>query len=85
MLVAGVVGATLDVMPKGFGFAGIGGPKALVEPKALVGLEGCMWGYSRRLESMAKGWDTPKSSEVVAEAATEFVVAGLAAGLCGYS
>ena len=38
MFVTGVVGATLDVAPKGFGFAGIGGPKAL------VGLEGCMWG-----------------------------------------
>ena len=38
MLVAGVVGATLDVAPKGFRFAGIGGPEAL------VGLEGCMWG-----------------------------------------
>ena len=38
MLVARVVGATLDVVPKGFEFAGIGAPKVL------GGLEGCMWG-----------------------------------------
>ena len=75
-LVAGVVGATLDVAPKGFGFAGVGAPKGLV---------GCMWGYSGRLGRMVIGWDMPKSSEVVAEAATEFVVAGLAAGCCGHS
>ena len=73
---AGVVGATLDVAPKGFGFAGIG------EPKALGGLEGCMWGYSGKLGRMVTEWDMLKSSEVVAEAATEFVVAGLAAGCC---
>ena len=36
MLVAVVVGATLDVVPKRFGFVGIGAPKAL------GGLEGCM-------------------------------------------
>ena len=82
---AGVVGATLDVESKGFGFAGIGGPKALVEPKALVGLEGCMWGCSGRLERMAKGWDMPKSNVVDAKAATEFAMAGLVTGLCGCS
>ena len=85
MFVAGVVGATLGVAPKGFGFAGIGGPKALEEPKALVGLEGCMWGYSRRLEKMVKGWDMPKSNVVDAKAATEFAMAGLAFGWCGCS
>ena len=37
MFVAGVVGATLVVASKGFGFV------ENVEPKALVGLEGCMW------------------------------------------
>ena len=79
MLVAGVVGATLDVMPKGFGFAGIGGPKAL------VGLEGCMWGCSGRLERMAKGWDMPKSNVVDAKVAIEFAMAGLAFGWCGCS
>ena len=77
MLVAGVVGATLDVAPKGFGFAGIG------EPKALGGLEGCMWGYSGKLGRMVRGWGMPKSNGVDAKAATEFVMAGLAAGLCG--
>ena len=76
MLVAGVVGATLDVAPKGFGFARIGAPKVL------GGLEGCMWGYNGKLGRMVKGWDMPKSSGVVAKAATEFVVAGLAAGCC---
>ena len=79
MFVTGVVGATLDVAPKGFGFAGIG------EPKALVGLEGCMWGYSGKLERMVRGWDMPKSDEVDAKAATESAMAGLAAGWCGYS
>ena len=74
MLVAGVVGATLDVAPKGFGFAGIG------EPKALVGLEGCMWGYSGKLGMMVRGWDMPKSNEVDAKAASEFAMAVLAAG-----
>ena len=76
---AGVVGATLDVEPKGFGFAGIGGPKAL------VGLEGCMWGYCGMLERMVRGWDIWKSNEVDAKAATEFAMADLAAGLCGYN
>ena len=74
MFVAGVVGTTLGMAPKGFGFAGIG------EPKALVGLEGCMWGYSGRLERMAKGWYMPKPNVVDAKAATEFAVAGLAVG-----
>jgi len=83
--VAGVVGATLDVESKGFGFAGIGGPKALVEPKALVGLEGCMWGYSGKLERLVRGWDMSKSNGVDAKATTEFTMAGLAASLCGYS
>ena len=64
MLVARVVGATLDVAPKGFGFV------ENVEPKALVGLEGCKWGCSGRLERMAKGWDMPKSNVVDAKAAT---------------
>ena len=75
---AGVVGATLDVAPKGFGFAGV------VAPKVLEGLVGCMWGCSGRLGKMVTEWDMPlwKSSEVVAEAATGFVVAGLAAGCC---
>ena len=79
MFVAGVVGATLDVAPKGFRFAGIGGPKAL------VGREGCMWGYSGKLEKMVKGLDMPKSNVADAKAATEFAMAGLAAGLCGYN
>ena len=80
---AGVVGATLDVEPKGFGFAGIRGPKALVEPKALVGLEGCMWGCSGMFGRMVRGWGMPKSNGVDAKAATEFAMADLAAGLCG--
>jgi len=75
-LVAGVVGATLDVAPKGFGFVGVGAPKVL------EGLVGYMWGCSGWLGKMVTGWDMPKSSEVVAEAATGFVVAGLAAGCC---
>ena len=79
MLVAGIVGATLDVAPKGFGFVGVG------VPKVLEGLVGCMWGCSGRLEKMVKGWDMPKSNEVDAKAATEFVVAGLAAACWGYS
>ena len=74
MLVAVVVGATLDVAPKGFGFAGIG------EPKAMGGLEGCMWGYSGKLGRMVRGWGMPKSNEVGAKAAIEFAMAGLAAG-----
>ena len=76
---ARVVGATLDVVPKGFGFAG------LVAPKVLEGLVGCMWGCIGRLGKMVIEWDMLKSSEVVAEAATGFVVAGLAAGCCGCS
>ena len=79
MLVAGVVGATLDVALKRFGFAGIG---AL---NVLEGLEGCMWDYSGKLGRMVRGWDMPKSNEVDAEVATEFAMAGLAAGLCGYN
>ena len=79
MLVAGVVGATLDVAPKGLGFVGI------VEPKALGGLEGCRWGYSGKLGRMVRGWDMPKSNEVEAKAATEFAMAGLAFGWCGCS
>ena len=71
-----VVGATLDVASKGFGFVGVGASKVL------EGLVGCMWGCSVRLGKMATGWDMPKSSEVVAEAATGFVVAGFAAGCC---
>ena len=78
-LVAGIVGATLDVAPKGFGFVGVG------VPKALEGLVGCMWGCSGRLGRLVTGWDMPKSSEVVAKAATEFVVAGHAVGCCVYS
>ena len=38
MLVAGVVGATLDVAPKRFGFAGIGAPKVLEGLGVYVGL-----------------------------------------------
>jgi len=79
MLVAGVVGATLDVAPMGFGFAEIGAPKVL------GGLEGCMWGCNGRLGRMVRGWGTPKSNGVDAKAATEFAMAGLAAGLCGYN
>ena len=76
MLVAGVVGATLDVVPKGFGFAG------LVAPKVLEGLVGCMWGCSGRLGKMGIEWGMPKSNEVVAKATTGFVEASLAAGCC---
>ena len=76
---AGVVGATLDVAPKGLGYVGC------VVPKGLEGLVGCMWGCSGRLGKMVTEWDMTKSSEVVAEIATEFVVAGLAAGYCGCS
>ena len=79
MLVARIVGATLDLAPKCFGFVGIG------EPKAMVGLEQCMWGCSGRLEKMVKGWDMPKSNVVDAKAATEFAMAGLVTGLCGCS
>ena len=79
MLVAGVVGATLDVVPRGFGFVGIGASKVL------GGLEGCMWGYNGRLGRMVKGLDMPKSNVADAKAATEFSMAGLAAGLCGYN
>ena len=77
MLVAGVVGATLDVTPKGL--AGIGAPKVL------GGLEGCMWGYNGKLGRIVRGWDMPKSNEVGAKAAIELAMAGLAAGWCGYS
>ena len=76
MPVVGVVGATLDVVPMEFGFAGNGWPKVLGGP------EGCMWDCNGRLGRMVTEWDMLKSSEVVAEAATEFVVAGLAAGCC---
>ena len=79
MFMARVVGATVDVAPKGFGFAGN------VEPKVLVGLEGCMWGCCGMLERMVRGWDMRKSNEVDAKAATEFAMADLAAGLCGYN
>ena len=48
MFVAGVVGATLDVAPKDFGFV------ENVEPKALVGLEGYMWGCSGMLGRMER-------------------------------
>ena len=60
-----VVAAMLAVAPKGWGLVGVG------VPKGLKGLEVCMWGYSGRLGRMARVWDTPKSSEVVAKAATE--------------
>lgn len=73
---ARVVGATLDVALKGFGFAGVGAPKVL------EGLVGCMWGCSGRLGRMVIEWDMPKSNEVVVEAANVFVVVGLAAGCC---
>ena len=79
MLVAGVVGATLDVAPKGFGFAEIGAPKVL------GGLERCMWGCNGKLGRMMRGWDMSKSNEFDAKAATEFAMAGLATGLCGCS
>ena len=79
MFVAGVVGATLGVAPKRFGFGGIGAPKVL------EGLEGCMWGYSGKLGMMVRGWDMPKSNEVDAKVAIESAVGGLAAGWCGYS
>ena len=48
MFVAGVVGATLVVASKGFGFV------ENVELKALVGLEGCMWGCSGMLGRMER-------------------------------
>ena len=76
---AGVMGATLDVESKGFGFAGIGGPKAL------VGLEGCMWGFSGMLGRMVKEWGMPKSNGVDAKAATKSAVAGLVAERNGYN
>ena len=77
MFVARVVSATLDVASKGFGFV------ENVELKALVGLEGCMWGCSGMLGRMVKGWGMPKSNGVDVKAAPEFAMAGLAAGLCG--
>ena len=70
----GVVGATLDVAPKGLGPVGFG------VPKGLEGLVGCMWGCSGKLGRMGIKWGMPKSNEVVAKAATGFVGAGLAAG-----
>ena len=73
MPVVGVVGATLDVVPMEFGFAGNGGPKVLGGP------EGCMWDCNGRLGRMVRGWDMPKSNEVDAKAASEFAMAGLAA------
>ena len=73
---AGVVGAILDVAPKGLGFVGVG------VPKALEGLVGCMWGCNGRLGKMGSKWDMPKSNEVVVKATTGFVGAGLAAGWC---
>ena len=79
-LMVWVVDAMLAVVPKGLGFVGVGVPKG---PEELGG--GYMWGCSGRLGRMVTGWDMSKSSEVVAEADTEFVVAGLAAGCCGYS
>ena len=79
MFVAGVVGATLDVVPKDFGFV------ENVEPKALVGLEGYMWGCSGMLGRMVRGWGTPKSNGIDAKAATESAVAGLVAGWNGYN
>ena len=79
IIVVGFVGATLDVVPKRFGFVGIGAPKVL------GGLEGCMWGYNGKLGRMVRGWDMPKSNEVDAKAATECAIAGLAAGWCVYS
>ena len=76
-LVVWVMDAMFNVAPKGLGFV-IG-----EVPNRPEGLVGYMWGCSGRLGRMVTGWDMPKSSEVVAEAATEFVVAGLAAGCCG--
>ena len=89
---AGVVGAILDVAPKGLGFVGVGVPKGLEE------LVGCMWGYSGRLGSLGIEWGMSRSNEVVVRAATRFmgrpsqlivvkattgfVGAGLAAGWC---
>ena len=75
-LVLGVVGATLDVAPRGLGFVGLGVPKG---PEGLVG---CMWGCSGRLGKMGIKWGMPKSNEVVAKASTGFVGVGLAAGCC---
>ena len=72
-LVVGVVGATLDVAPKGFGFVGVGVPKG---PEGQVGY---MRGCSGKLGKMGIKWGMLKSSEVVAKAATEFV--GRASGL----
>ena len=73
----GIVDATLDVAPKGFGFV------ENVELKALVGLAGYMWGYIGMLGRMARGWGMPKSNGVEAKGATKFAMAGLATGLCG--
>ena len=59
-----MVAATLVVAPKGCGFAEFG------VPKGLVGLEVCMWDCSGRLGRMGRVRGMPKSSEVVAKAAT---------------
>ena len=75
-LVAGVVGATLDVAPKGLGFVGVG------VPKGSGGLVGYIWGCSGRLGKMGIKWGMPKSNEVVAKAGTGFVGAGHTAGCC---
>ena len=58
-----LVAATHVAAPKG-GFVGFGVPKGLVR------LVVCMWGCSGRLGKMGREWGTPKSSEVVAKAAT---------------
>ena len=75
-LVVRVVDATLDVAPKGLGFVGVGVPKG---PEGLVGY---MWDCSGRLGKTGIKWDMPKSSAVVANAATGFVGAGFTAGCC---
>ena len=72
----GVVGATLDVAPKGLGFVGVG------VPKGSGGLVGYMWGCSGRLGKMGIKWGMPKFNELVAKATTGFVGASLAAGCC---
>ena len=64
-LVAGVVGATLYVAPKGFGFVGVGVPKG---PEGQVGY---MRGCSGKLGKMGIKWGMLKSSEVVAKAAVQ--------------
>ena len=66
-LVVGVVGATLDVAPKGLGFVGVG------VPKGSGGLVGYMWGCSGRLGSLGIEWGMLRSNEVVVRAATRFM------------